>query len=84
MRVLLETFEMRVSNFRACMCSAIVIVCACAGRVLYVMSSGGFSLNETRWEISARVLVLQLPVLLMAIGMICTRSRPFYVILWLV
>ena len=75
MRVLLKTFEMRVSHSRACMCSAIVIVCACVGRVLYVRVSGGFSLNYTNWAISARVLVWKLPVLLMTIGVICSCSR---------
>ena len=67
---------MRVSHSCACMCCAIVIVCACVGRVLYDRASGGFSLNNTSWEISARVLVWKLPVLLMTIGMICTCSRP--------
>ena len=67
---------MRVSHSCACMCSAIVIVCACVGRVLYVRVSGGFSFNNTNWAISARVLVWKLPVLLMTIGMICTCSRP--------
>ena len=73
--MLLETVEMRVSHSCACMCSAIVIVCACVGRVMYVRASGEFSLNDTNWAISARVLVWKLPVLLMAISMICTCSR---------
>ena len=76
MRVLIETFEMRMSHSCACMCNAIVIVCACVGRVLYVRASGGFSLNETNFAISDMVLVLKLPVLLMTIGVLFTCSRP--------
>ena len=67
---------MRVSHSCACMCSAIVIVCACVGMVLYVRVSGRFSLNETSLAIFARVLMWKLPVLLMTIGMICSCSRP--------
>ena len=67
---------MRMSNSCACMCSAIVIVCACVGRVLHARACGGSSLNETSWAISARVLVWNLPVMLMTIGIICTCSRP--------
>jgi hypothetical protein len=70
--VLLETFEMRVRPSRACMCSAIVIVCGCVGSVLYVSAFVGFSLNDASWAISARVLVWKLPVLLLTIVMICT------------
>ena len=74
--MLLETFEMRASHFCACMCSAIVIVCACVGRVLHARASGGLSLNDLSWAISARVLVWKLPVLLMTFRMICTCSCP--------
>jgi hypothetical protein len=65
---------MRMRHSYACMCSAIVIVCACVRRILYVRASGGCSLNETSWVISARVLIWKLPVLLMTIIMICTCS----------
>jgi hypothetical protein len=58
-----------------CVLRAIVIVCACVGRILYVRASDGFSLNETSWAMSAMVLVWKLPVLLITIGMICTCSR---------
>ncbi len=76
--MLLETlFERRVSHSCACICCAIVIVCASVGRSLYdVRASHGFTLNEIGWAISARVLVWKLQVLLMTIGMICSYSRP--------
>ncbi len=36
--------------------------------------SGGFSLKETSWAISARVLTLNVPVLLMTIGIILVSA----------
>ena len=51
---------------------ATTIVCACVGSDLYVMLSGGFSLNDTSCAISANVLVWKLPVLLITMGMIWT------------
>jgi len=66
---------MRVGHSCAYMCSAMVIVCACVGRALYVRASGGLSLNATSWAISVKVLVWKWQVLLITIGMICTCSR---------
>ena len=63
----------KCESFFACTCSAMAIVCACFGGVLYTRASGGFSLNEMSCTISAKVRVCKLPVLLyMAIGMILT------------
>jgi hypothetical protein len=66
---------MRVSHSCACVCSAIAIVCAGVERDFYVGESGGFSLNDTIWAISAKVRVWKLPIMLTTIGMISTCSR---------
>ena len=47
---------------------------AAGGICLYVISSGGSSVKEISWAISARVLVLKDPVLLMTIG----KFAPYY------
>ncbi len=74
--MLLEILDMRVSHSCACMCCDMAIVCACGGRDLYVRLSGGFSLNDTSWAISAIVRVWKLHVLLITIGITSTCSRP--------
>ena len=74
MRVLLKTLDMSVSHSCAWKGFAITIVCACVGIDLYVMLSGGFSLNYASCAIYAKVRVWKLPDLLIATGMIWTRS----------
>ncbi len=58
------------SHSCACMCRVMAICCAGLGNRLYVSAYGGFSLKETSCAISARVLTLKVPVLLMTIGII--------------
>ncbi len=58
------------SHSCACMCSAIAMCCAGLGSCLYVSVSGGSSSKETSCAISANVLTLKVPVLLMTIGII--------------
>ncbi len=70
MGVLLETLDISVSQSCACTWNAMSIVCGCVGSDLYVMLSGGFSLNDTSCDISANVLVWNLPVLDIKMGMI--------------
>ena len=55
MRLLLETLDKTASHSYACTCSAMAIVCACVGSVLYVLASSWFPLNAIRWAIFARV-----------------------------
>ncbi len=76
MRLLLDIADIRVSHSCACMWSGMAIVCACDGRDLYVRVSGGFSLNDTSWAISANVRVWKLLVLLIIIGITSTYCRP--------
>ena len=68
-RIVLEIFEMCDSHSCACMCRAIAMCCAGLGSCLYVSASGGSSSKETSCAISARVFTLDVPVLLMTIGM---------------
>ena len=58
------------SHSCACMCRVMAICCAVLGNCLYVSASGGSSSKETSCAISARVLTLKVPVLLMTIGII--------------
>ena len=58
------------SHSCACMCRVMAIRCDGLGSCLYVSASGGSSSKETSCAISARVLTLKVPVLLMTIGMI--------------
>jgi hypothetical protein len=44
------------------------------GSFLKLSTSGGSSLKDTRWEISARVLTSNVPVRLTTIGMILTSD----------
>ena len=46
----------------------------CRSWELFVGESGGSSLKETSWTISASVLALKVPVLLMTIGIIRTSA----------
>ena len=62
------------SHSCACMCSAMAIFCAGLYNCLYVRVPGGSSLNEMSCAISASVLTLKVPVLLMIIGMILFSS----------
>ena len=57
-----------------------LFVLACVGSVLYVRVSGGFSLEDTSWAISARVRVWKVPILLITFGMILTWIRFFNVL----
>ena len=76
MRLFLEILDIRVSHSCACMCSVTEIVWAWSGRDLYVRVSGGFSLKDTSWAISASVRVWKFHVLLITIGITSTCIRP--------
>ena len=75
MRLLLEILDIRVSHSCACMWSDMEIVCACDGNDLYVRVFGGFSLNDTRWAISANVRAWKLHGSLITISIASTCSR---------
>ncbi len=62
------------SHFCAYTCSAIAILLAVMGSCLKVSSSGGSSLKETSWAISATVLTWKVPVWLLTTGMIFTSA----------
>ena len=51
-----------------------MILLAVRGSCLKVSSSGVSYVNETSWEISARVLTWKVPVRLMTMGMILTSA----------
>ena len=63
---------MSVSHSFAWTWIAMTIVSAYVGSDLYVMLSGGFSLKDTSWAISANVRVWNLPVLLITMEMFWT------------
>ena len=65
---LLETFEMCESHSFAWTCRAMPIFCAGLGSCLQERASYGSSLKRTDWAISASVLTLNDPILLMTIG----------------
>ncbi len=69
-RIVLEIFDMCESHSWACTCRVIAIFCAGLGSCLYVSASGGSSSKDTSCAISARVFTLNVPVLLMTMGMI--------------
>ena len=71
-RIFLEVLDMWDSHSCAYTCSAIVILLAVRGTCLKVSSSGGSSLNEPSWAISARFLTWKVHVRLMTIGMVLT------------
>ena len=58
------------SHSCACLCNVMAIRLACLGSCLKVIESGGSSEWETSCAISARVLKLNVPVLLITIGII--------------
>ena len=69
-RIVLEIVDMCESHSCACTCRVMAICCAGLGNCLYVSASGGSSSKEMSCAISASVLTLNVPVLLMTIGMI--------------
>jgi hypothetical protein len=56
-RLLLKTLDIKVRHFCACMCIAMAIDFDCVGSVLYARAFGELSLNNTSWDIAARVWV---------------------------
>ena len=73
-RIFLELLDIWDSHFCACAWSAIAIFLYVVGSCLKVSSSGGSSLKETSWAISARVLTWNVLVRLMTIGIISTSA----------
>ena len=73
-KIFLEILDIWDSHFCACTWSAIVILLAVGNNCLKISPSGGSSVNETSWEISARVLTWKVPVRLMTMGMILTSA----------
>ena len=80
-KIVLEIFDMCDSHSYACMCRVVAICCAGLGNCLYVSASCGSSSKETSSAISARVLTLKVPVMLMTIGIILMSawSVPWFV-----
>ena len=72
--IFLEIMDMWDIHSYACTWSAIVIFLAVRGSCLKVISSRGSSVNETSWEIFARVLTWKVPVRLMTMGIISTSA----------
>ncbi len=70
LRIVLEIFDLWDSHSWACTCRVMAICCAGLGSCLYVSASGGSSSNDTSCAISARVLTLNVPVLLITMGII--------------
>ena len=73
-RIFLDILDMWDSHSCACTWNAIVILLAVGDNCLKVSSSGGSSVNETSWEISARVFIWKVPVRLMTMEMILTSA----------
>ncbi len=73
-RIFLKVLDIWDSHYCACTCSAIAILLDVKGSCLKVSSSGGYSLEETSWAISAKVLTWKEPVRLMTMGMIFTSA----------
>ncbi len=76
MRLHLEILDISESHSCACMCSVMLVFCACIGRDLYVRVPSGFFLNDTSWAISAKVRVWKLIAMLITIGMTPTFRLP--------
>ena len=76
-RIFLEVLDIWDSHSCSCTCSAIAILLVVMGSCLKVSSSGGSSMKETSWAISARVLTWKVHVRLMTMGIILTS--PFRV-----
>ena len=66
----MEIFDMWDSHSCACTCRVMAICCAGLGSCLYVSASGGSSSSDMSCAISASVLTLNVPVLLITMGMI--------------
>ena len=66
----MEIFDMWDSHSWACTCRVMAIFCAGLESCLYVSASGGSSLNDMSCAISARILTLNVHVLLITIGII--------------
>ncbi len=66
--IFLEVLDIRDSHSWAYTCRAIAILLAELCSCLKVSSSGGSSLKETSWAISAKVLTWKVPVRLMTMG----------------
>ncbi len=73
-RIFLEVLDIWGNHSWACTCRAIAIRLAVFGSCLKVSSSGGSSLKETSWAISAKVLTWKMPVRLMTMGVIFTSA----------
>ena len=67
-RIFLEILDMWDRHSYACTWGAVAILLAVGGSCLKVSPSGGSSVNETSWEISARVLTWKVHVRLMTLG----------------
>ncbi len=67
-RIFLEILEMWDSHSCAWTCRAIAVFCDGRGSCLYVIASSGSSWKDTSCAISERVFTLNVPVLLMTIG----------------
>ena len=70
LRIVLEILDMWDSHSWACTCMVMAICCAGLGSCLYVSASGGSSSSDMSCAISARVLTLNVPVLLITMGII--------------
>ncbi len=68
LRIVLEIFDMWESHSCACTCRVMAICCASLGTCLYVSASGGSSSKDMSCAISARVLTLKVPILLITMG----------------
>ena len=73
-RIFLEVLDIWDSHYCACTCSAIAILLVVLGSCLKVSSSGGSSLKETSWAISAKVFTWKVAVRLMTMGIIFTST----------
>ena len=73
-RISLEVLDIWDSHSRAYTCSAMAILLAVRSSCLKVSPSGGSSLNETSWAISASVLTWKVPVRLITIWIILTSA----------
>ena len=72
--IFIEVLDIWDDHSWACTCRAVAIILAAFDSCLKVGSSGGSSLNETSWAISAKVLTLKVPVRLMIMGTIFTYA----------
>ena len=68
--MVLKIFDMCESHSCAWMCRVMAICCAGLGSCLYVSASGGSSSSDMSCAISARVITLNVHVLLIAMGII--------------